>query len=152
MVAFVIFALFGAITLIVWFGARMLVTGHIDRPAFTQFCFVTAFVAGAIAALPEIISQIQKAVNAILYSFQKFDRCDMQYRRSAAQAFCREKAGETCDTTETGNSEHASHLSYRHHLHFQLHTSGEFSFHLTRAVLDAPHLHRHTAGRVTHLA
>lgn len=64
MVAFVIFALFGAITLIVWFGARMLVTGHIDRPAFTQFCFVTAFVAGAIAALPEIISQIQKAVGA----------------------------------------------------------------------------------------
>lgn len=64
MVAFVIFALFGAITLVVWFGARMLVAGDISRPAFTQFCFVAAFVAGAFAALPEIISQIQKAVGA----------------------------------------------------------------------------------------
>lgn len=64
MVAFVIFALFGAITLVVWFGARMLVAGDLPRPAFTQFCLVTAFVAGAFAALPEIISQIQKAVGA----------------------------------------------------------------------------------------
>lgn len=64
MVAFVIFALFGAITLVVWFGARMLVHEHIGRPAFTQFCLVTAFVAGAFAALPEIISQIQRAVGA----------------------------------------------------------------------------------------
>jgi len=64
MVAFVIFALFGAITLVIWFGARMLVSEEISRPAFTQFCFVTAFVAGAFVALPEIISQIQKAVGA----------------------------------------------------------------------------------------
>ncbi len=64
MVAFVIFALFGVVTLLVWFGAKMLVAGDITRPAFTQFCFVTAFVAGAFVALPEIVSQLQKAVGA----------------------------------------------------------------------------------------
>lgn len=64
MVAFVIFALFGAITFIVWFGARMLVADQIDRDVFVQFCFVTAFVGGAFAALPEIVSEIQKAVGA----------------------------------------------------------------------------------------
>jgi len=64
MVAFVIFALFGAITFIVWFGARLLVADKIDRDVFVQFCFVTAFVGGAFASLPELITEIQKAVGA----------------------------------------------------------------------------------------
>ncbi len=64
MVAMVIFALFGAITFVVWSGAHLLVEGEIARDAFTKFCFVTAFVGGAFAALPEIVSNIQKAVGA----------------------------------------------------------------------------------------
>ncbi len=64
MVAMVIFALFGAITFVVWSGAHLLVEGAIERDAFTKFCFVTAFVGGAFAALPEIVSNIQKAVGA----------------------------------------------------------------------------------------
>ncbi|MEM1296969.1 MAG: ABC transporter transmembrane domain-containing protein, partial [Verrucomicrobiota bacterium] len=64
MVAMVIFALFGAITFVVWSGAHLLVEGQIARDSFTKFCFVTAFVGGAIAALPEIVSNIQKAVGA----------------------------------------------------------------------------------------
>tara|TARA_R110002096_G_scaffold122929_1_gene266073 strand:- start:5561 stop:7372 length:1812 start_codon:yes stop_codon:yes gene_type:complete len=64
MVAMVIFALFGAITFVVWSGAHLLVDGEIARDAFTKFCFVTAFVGGAFAALPEIVSNIQKAVGA----------------------------------------------------------------------------------------
>ena len=64
MVAMVIFALFGAITFVVWSGAHLLVDGQIARDAFTKFCFVTAFVGGAFAALPEIFTNIQKAVGA----------------------------------------------------------------------------------------
>lgn len=64
MVSFIILALFGAVTLIVWFGAHMLVKGEIKREVFTTFCFVTAFVAGAFVALPEIVSEIQKAIGA----------------------------------------------------------------------------------------
>ncbi|MFT4689567.1 MAG: ATP-binding cassette subfamily B protein [Limisphaerales bacterium] len=64
MVAFVIAAMFGAITLIVWFGARLLVAGDIERDVFLQFCLMTAFVSGAIMSLPETVSQIQKAVGA----------------------------------------------------------------------------------------
>ncbi|MEM0969900.1 MAG: ATP-binding cassette domain-containing protein, partial [Verrucomicrobiota bacterium] len=64
MVAFIIFVLFGLITLIVWFGARLLVAGDIDQAKFMQFCLVTAFIAGAFASLPEIVSEIQKAVGA----------------------------------------------------------------------------------------
>jgi ATP-binding cassette subfamily B protein len=64
LVAFIIFALMGAITLVVWFGARLLVSGEISRPDFTQFAFVSAFVAGAFGALPELVTEIQKAVGA----------------------------------------------------------------------------------------
>ncbi|RFC43866.1 MAG: ATP-binding cassette, subfamily B [Verrucomicrobia bacterium] len=64
LVAFIIFALMGAITLVVWFGARLLVSGEISRPDFTQFAFVAAFVAGAFGALPELVTEIQKAVGA----------------------------------------------------------------------------------------
>jgi len=64
MVAFIIFALMGAITLVVWYGSRLLVAGEIARADFTQFAFVSAFVAGAFGALPELVTEIQKAVGA----------------------------------------------------------------------------------------
>ncbi len=64
MVAFIIFALMGSITLVVWFGARLLVAGEIERTTFTQFAFVAAFVAGAFGSLPELFTEIQKAVGA----------------------------------------------------------------------------------------
>ncbi|MFT5467610.1 MAG: ABC-type multidrug transport system fused ATPase/permease subunit [Verrucomicrobiales bacterium] len=65
MVAIVIAAMFGAITLIVWFGARLLVGDPpLERDTFMKFCIMTAFVGGAIMNLPETLSQIQKAVGA----------------------------------------------------------------------------------------
>lgn len=64
MVAFVISAMFGAITLIVWFGLRLVADGSIKPDVFMQFCLMTAFVGGAFMSLPEIMSQLQKAVGA----------------------------------------------------------------------------------------
>lgn len=64
MVAFVISGMFGAITLIIWFGLRLVADGTVRPDAFVQFAFVTAFVGGAFMQLPEIISQLQKAVGA----------------------------------------------------------------------------------------
>ena len=64
MVAFIIFALMGSITLVVWFGSRLLVSGDIARADFTQFAFVSAFVAGAFGALPELFTEMQKAIGA----------------------------------------------------------------------------------------
>jgi ATP-binding cassette subfamily B protein len=64
MVAFIIFALMGSITMVVWFGARLMVSGDLGRAEFTQFAFVAAFVAGAFGALPELVSDIQKAMGA----------------------------------------------------------------------------------------
>ena len=63
-VSFIIFALFGVITLVVWFGAGMLSNGQIDAEKFTQFVLFSIFVGAAMGSFPEIMSQLYKAVGA----------------------------------------------------------------------------------------
>lgn len=63
-VSFIIFVLFGTITLIVWFGAGMLQRGAISPEEFTRFVLFSIFVGAALGAVPEFLSQIQKAVGA----------------------------------------------------------------------------------------
>lgn len=63
-VAFIIFALFGSIVLVLWSGARLLQQGEITFGELTRFILYTAFVAGAMGQFAELYSQIQKAVGA----------------------------------------------------------------------------------------
>lgn len=64
-VAFIIFAFMSVITLCIWFGVRMVQNGEIDREHFIQLSLITAFLSGSIATLPELVSQLQKALGAL---------------------------------------------------------------------------------------
>lgn len=63
-ISFIIFALFGVITLVIWFGAGMLVKGAITEVQFAHFVLFSIFVGSALGSFPEILSQIQKALGA----------------------------------------------------------------------------------------
>jgi ATP-binding cassette subfamily B protein len=63
-IAFIVFALFGSIVLVLWSGARLLQQGEITFGELTRFILYTTFVAGAMGQFAELYSQIQKTVGA----------------------------------------------------------------------------------------
>lgn len=63
-IAFIIFALFGCIVVVLWSGASLLQSGRISIGEMTRFVLYTAFVAGAMGQFAELYSQVQKAVGA----------------------------------------------------------------------------------------
>ena len=63
-IAFIVFALFGSIVLVLWSGARLLQTGEISFGDLTRFILYTTFVAGAMGQFAELYSQLQKAIGA----------------------------------------------------------------------------------------
>src|SRR5204862_7620503 len=63
-IAFIVFALFGSIVLVLWSGARLLHQGEISCGDLTRFILYTTFVAGAMGQFAELYSQLQKAIGA----------------------------------------------------------------------------------------
>ena len=63
-IAFIIFALFGFIVLVLWSGAHLLQQGKITFGDLTRFGLYTTFVAGAMGQFAELYSQLQKAIGA----------------------------------------------------------------------------------------
>ena len=62
--AFVIFALFGSIAVVAWFGAGMMAKGQIGSEEYVRFILFSVFVGASLGSFPEIISQVQKANGA----------------------------------------------------------------------------------------
>ncbi len=62
--AFIIFALFGTIAFVAWFGARMLAHGEINGTNFVSFILFSIFVGASLGSFPEIISQFQLTAGA----------------------------------------------------------------------------------------
>jgi ABC-type multidrug transport system fused ATPase/permease subunit len=63
-VAFFTAALFGGITILLWYGAVQLQAGALSGGELTRFVIYTVFVGGAMAESAELFSKIQKAVGA----------------------------------------------------------------------------------------
>ena len=63
-VSFIIFILFGTISVVVWFGAGMLAKGQITSEEFTHFILFSIFVGASLGSLPDIMSQLQKTQGA----------------------------------------------------------------------------------------
>lgn len=63
-IAFIVFALFGCIVVVLWSGSSMLQSGRISIGEMTRFVLYTAFVAGAMGQFADLYSQVQKAVGA----------------------------------------------------------------------------------------
>lgn len=63
-VSFVIFALFGGIVGVVWYGAQLVAQGDIILADLLTFIFYTAFIGGSVGGLGDIYAQLQKTIGA----------------------------------------------------------------------------------------
>jgi ATP-binding cassette subfamily B protein len=62
--SFIIFALFGAVVLVLWYGSRLVVSGELSAGQLTSFMIYTLFVAGAMGSFAELYSQLQRTLGA----------------------------------------------------------------------------------------
>jgi ATP-binding cassette subfamily B protein len=62
--AFVTFALFGAVVLVLWYGARLVQEGDLTVGELTRFMLYTMFVGGAMGSFAELFSQVQRTLGA----------------------------------------------------------------------------------------
>ena len=60
----VVFAMFTAISVVLWVGGRLVVSGGLSAGELVQFLLYTLFVAGAVGALTGLYSQFQEALGA----------------------------------------------------------------------------------------
>jgi ABC-type multidrug transport system fused ATPase/permease subunit len=72
--SFIIFVLFGAIMLLVWFGVRMAIHQDLSAGGLLTFMMYTMFVAASIGGIPEQFAQIQRAVGASERIFEIIDQ------------------------------------------------------------------------------
>lgn len=62
--SFVIFAMFGTIGGVAWYGSHMLADGEISQKSFMAFVLFSVFVGASLGSMPEIISQLQSMAGA----------------------------------------------------------------------------------------
>lgn len=63
-ISFVIFALFGGIVGVLWYGATLVQTGAMTVGDLISFVLYTTFIGGSIAGLGDLFGQIQRAIGA----------------------------------------------------------------------------------------
>jgi ATP-binding cassette subfamily B protein len=62
--AFITFAGFGSIVLVIWYGARLVEEGALTFGDLTQFLMYTMFVSGAIGGFVRLYGELQRAIGA----------------------------------------------------------------------------------------
>lgn len=63
-ISFIIFALFGGIVAVMWYGASLVAEGSMSVGELVSFVLYTTFIGGSIAGLGDIYSQLQKAIGS----------------------------------------------------------------------------------------
>lgn len=63
-ISFIIFALFGGIVAVMWYGASLVQAGAMTVGDLLSFVLYTTFIGGSIAGLGDLYGQIQKAIGA----------------------------------------------------------------------------------------
>jgi ABC-type multidrug transport system fused ATPase/permease subunit len=64
LISFIILAIFGAIVLVLWYGARLMNSGDLTHGELTKFTLYTLFIGGGVSSIAEVISAIQKSTGA----------------------------------------------------------------------------------------
>jgi ABC-type multidrug transport system fused ATPase/permease subunit len=75
-ISFVIFALFGGIVAVVWYGATLVQSGEITIGDLLSFVLYTTFIGGSIAGLGDIYAQIQRSIGASERILEIIDQAD----------------------------------------------------------------------------
>ena len=63
-ISFIIFALFGGIVLVLWYGATLVRSEEITIGELTSFIIYTAFIGGSVGGLGDMYGQLQKTIGA----------------------------------------------------------------------------------------
>lgn len=63
-ISFIIFALFGGIVAVMWYGASLVSSGEMSVGDLVSFVLYTTFIGGSIAGLGDIYGQVQKAIGS----------------------------------------------------------------------------------------
>lgn len=63
-ISFIIFALFGGIVGVMWYGASLVAAGELTVGELLSFVLYTTFIGGSIAGLGDIYGQVQRAIGA----------------------------------------------------------------------------------------
>ncbi|MEP0711710.1 ABC transporter transmembrane domain-containing protein [Algoriphagus sp.] len=63
-ISFIIFALFGGIVAVMWYGASLVSSGEMSVGELVSFVLYTTFIGGSIAGLGDIYGQVQKAIGS----------------------------------------------------------------------------------------
>lgn len=63
-VSFIVFALFGGLVLVLWYGAGLVQAGDLSAGELTRFLLYTMFVGGALGTFAELYGQLQRALGA----------------------------------------------------------------------------------------
>jgi ABC-type multidrug transport system fused ATPase/permease subunit len=63
-ISFIIFALFGGIVGVMWYGASLVGSGEMSVGDLVSFVLYTTFIGGSIAGLGDIYGQVQKAIGS----------------------------------------------------------------------------------------
>jgi ATP-binding cassette subfamily B protein len=62
--SFILFALFGAIVLVLWYGVRLVLAGDLSAGDLARFMLYTFYVGGAVGSFAELYSQLQRTLGA----------------------------------------------------------------------------------------
>ena len=90
--SFITFGLFGAIALIIWFGAGMVHEGQLAAEKLNEFILYALFIGGSIGGLASVYAQLQKAIGATETIFGLMDEHpEMDINTDAAQKILVEK-------------------------------------------------------------
>jgi ABC-type multidrug transport system fused ATPase/permease subunit len=63
-VSFLIFALFGGIVLVLWYGANMIAEGSLKTGELIEFILYTIFIGASVAGMGDLYAQLQKTLGA----------------------------------------------------------------------------------------
>jgi ATP-binding cassette subfamily B protein len=63
-ISFIVFALFGSIVLVVWYGARLVLADDLRAGELTRFMLYTLYVSGAVGSFAGLYSQVQRTLGA----------------------------------------------------------------------------------------
>jgi ABC-type multidrug transport system fused ATPase/permease subunit len=64
LVAFIIFAIFSAITVVLWYGTLQLLDGRLKSGNLLQFTFYTIFIGGSLGSFADLYSNLQRSIGA----------------------------------------------------------------------------------------
>ncbi len=64
LIAFIILGIFGAIVLVMWYGAHLMQLGELTHGELTKFTLYTLFIGGGVSSVAEVIGAVQKSIGA----------------------------------------------------------------------------------------